>query len=84
MMGHGYGMGSGLGWIGMLLFIALAVVGIIYLLRELDRGRGGGGPSGTSSTRRLDDDAALRILRERYARGEIDREEFEERKRGLE
>ncbi len=81
MIGHGYGMGSGLGWIGMLLFIALVVVGIIYLLRELDRGRGGGG---TSLKGRPDDDAALRVLRERYARGEIDREEFEDRKRGLE
>ena len=81
MMRYGYGMGSGLGWIGMLLFIALLVVGIVYLVRELDGGRGRGG---VSLKRRPDDDGALRVLRERYARGEIDREEFEERKRGLE
>ena len=81
MMGHGYGMGSGFGWIGMILFIALVVIGIIFLLRELDSGRGRGG---TSFRARLEDDTALRVLRERYARGEIDREEFEDRKRGLE
>lgn len=81
MMGYGYGMGSGFGWIGMILFIALVVVGIVFLLRELDGGRGRGG---TLLRGRPDDDAALRVLRERYARGEIDREEFEDRKRDLE
>jgi len=35
------------------------------------------------SLSRRQDDAALRTLRERYARGEIDREEYEERRRVL-
>ncbi len=50
------------------LVIAGLVVGVRWLLRE-------GKPSRP--------DTALEILRERYARGEISREEFEARKRDL-
>lgn len=58
----------------MLLFwgvvIAAIVVGIRWLVHQ-------------GSGRGLRADAALDILRERYARGEIDREEFLARKRDL-
>jgi len=40
--------------------------------------------NGGSGDRRSDPDRALRILEERFARGEIDRAEFEERKAALE
>lgn len=63
----GFGMG-----LGMLLFFALIVVGIVLLLRPA-----------ASETRR-EHDRALEILNERFARGEIDREEYEERRRVLE
>jgi len=74
----GWGMG-GLGWLGMLLFWALVVLGIIYLVRALLAGQQGGDASRPKS----DTDKALDILRERYAKGEIEQEEFEQRKRGL-
>ena len=89
MMGYGYGM-SGFGWIGSLLFIALLVLGIVYLVRALEPGRGRAqrddgyarGP-GASDRGAPHGDAALQILRERYARGEIDRDEFEQRRMDL-
>lgn len=66
------GMGFGMG-LGMLLFwgllIALAVVAI--------RATMGSGKSARQAR------SALDILEERYARGEIGREEFEQKKRDL-
>jgi putative membrane protein len=59
--------------LGMLLFLALIVVGIVLLLR----------PAVGSEPRR-ERNRALEILDERFARGEIDREEYEERRRVLE
>jgi putative membrane protein len=56
--------------------IVLIVLGIRWLLRNTDGGpRGGPGRPG--------EDLALAALRERFARGEIDATEFEERKRIL-
>jgi putative membrane protein len=51
------------------IVITAVVIGIRWLLRQ-------GRPGEVS-------DAALDILRQRYARGEIDREEFEARRRDL-
>lgn len=82
---HGPGMMLGGGWGGwfmgplmMLLFIALAVVLILILVRWLgSHGTGIGGSEGSGRS------AAIDILKERFARGEIDQEEFERRKRVL-
>ena len=74
MGGYGWGGGWGFGMIGMLLWWLLIILGIVLLAKWLF----GGGPGGGRSQNR-----ALEILRERYARGEIDRKEFEERKRDL-
>ena len=67
-----WGMGGvmGLGWI----LILVVIVAVVWLLV---RGPLGGG---AASDRR----SALDILKERYARGEIGREEFEQKKRDLE
>jgi putative membrane protein len=77
------------GWhmMGMwLLWLAIAVVVILLIgwLIQMARAPGGGaasGPGAGSGERRLD--SAEEILRERYARGEIDREEFDARLRDL-
>jgi putative membrane protein len=58
--------------IGIIVLIALA---IRWLIRNSQNDRYQPGATG--------DDGALAVLRERYARGEIDAAEFEERKRTL-
>ena len=58
--------------IGIIVLIALA---IRWLIRSSRNDRYQPGAAG--------DDSALAVLRERYARGEIDAAEFEERKRTL-
>ena len=72
MWGGGFGMFFG--FIFTLLILAVLIIGIVWALRYL----GIGSSIGTNS--RGD---ALDILRERYARGEIDSKEFEERRRAL-
>jgi len=77
MMGWGYGMG----WLGpavMILFLVTMILLIVFLARGL-----------SSSSRHtihgaMQEDSALEILRKRYARGEINKEEFEEKKKSLE
>ncbi|MDO8717855.1 MAG: SHOCT domain-containing protein [Polaromonas sp.] len=78
MMTWGYGWGRDGGWFGWmhLLWWAFIVLAIVALVRLSF----GWGPRGF---RRPEEDRALAILRERFARGEIDKAEFEERKRDL-
>ncbi len=76
MMGWGYGMG----WFGMILmalFWIAVIVGIIFLIRWIVVSTGGKGHAVTS------EDSPLEILKRRYARGEINKEEFEQKKRDL-
>lgn len=75
MGGYGWSGGWGFGMIGMVLWWLLIVLGIVLLVKWLV----GGGPGGV----RAAGDRALEILKERYARGEIDKKEFEEKKRDL-
>lgn len=87
--GSGYGIAPVFGWILGVLFLAVLVLAVVYLVRELGDGRrrAAGGPrphpEAPPAGPAGGDDPALRILRERYARGEIDRDEFEQRKRDL-
>ncbi len=75
MWGHMGDYGWGCMGFGMLLFWGLLIAGIVMLLR-FSRGAGHCG-------KRERANSALDILKERYARGEIEREEFEQKKRDL-
>lgn len=63
-------------WIGMLVFWAVVGIAIVALLLRITRSHS---PDGREREK-----SALDILKERYARGEIGREEFQEKKRDLE
>ena len=74
--GWRWGLGMALGWIGMVAFWAVIVVGAIVLVRWLGSGmRSTEGPSAR--------DEPLEILRRRYAAGEIDDATYERMKREL-
>ncbi len=77
MWGHWGDYGSGWGGmgLGMLLIWGLVIAAIVVLVR--------GGWRSDVGVGRGADKNALEILKERYARGEIGREEFEQKKRDL-
>lgn len=70
-----YGVPSMMGYIGggimTLLFWIAIIAFIVWVVKEM-RGK-----------HMRSDDNALSILKERYAKGEIDRKEFEEKKKDL-
>ncbi len=70
----GFG-GGGMG-IGMLLFWGLIIAGIVVLVRGFGGGSGAGEP-------RLRERTPLEILGQRYAKGEIDKGEFDQKRRDL-
>jgi putative membrane protein len=53
----------------------LVIVGVVWLVKSFVAGNGGASGKGKS---------ALDVLKERYARGEIDQQEFEQKRRDLE
>ena len=69
---HWPGMGPGWGGLVMLLIWLAAVAGAVVLARWLLR-RGSAPP----------DDSALALLNERYARGEIGRDEYLQKRQDL-
>lgn len=76
MMGGGWIMML-LGFVLFVLVVAALVAGVVYLARGRNSARGS--PTGQAPG----DDSARRSLDERYARGEIDTDEYEERRRHL-
>ena len=76
MMGYGFD-GGALGWIwmlgGLLLMVGLVVL-IVWAVGAVSRG---------AASREPERPTALDILRERYARGEISQQEFEQAKKTL-
>jgi putative membrane protein len=75
--GLGYGGFGGFGMgIGMLLFWGLIIAAIFLLVRGFSAKSGSNHPLPREKT-------ALDILGERYARGEIGKAEFEEKRRDL-
>lgn len=78
MMGGigGLGYGGGTMGIGMLLFWGLVVVAVVLLARVISRAGAANGSGEPAS-------AAIEILRARYAKGEIGKREFDEKRREL-
>jgi putative membrane protein len=76
MMGWGYGMG----WVGMIfmaVFGIAVILGIIFLARGLMK------PTERGGIQARAEDSALEILKRRYAKGEIEKAEFVEKKNDL-
>jgi putative membrane protein len=82
----GWGMGPGMmgnwgmGWFGMIfmmIFWVLLIVGLVFLVKWLIQASSSGKAAQRTGHR------AVEILKERYARGEIDKAEFESMKRDL-
>jgi len=75
------------GWYGwlmgplmMIVFLAVTVAIVVLIVRWLS----GGDRDAADAPRRRAGPTPLEILEERFARGEIDKDEFEERRRVLE
>ena len=73
--------GWGMGWFGMIfmiIFWGLIIVGLVLLIRWLIQNTSGKGQTGVRTGSN-----AIDILRERYAKGEISRDEFESMKKDI-
>ena len=72
---YGWGAGNMMGWFGggivMIVFWAIFIALIVWVVREI------GDKNSRSSSNALD------ILKERYAKGEISKEEFESKKKDI-
>ena len=74
MMNFGFGPFGGFGWIFMILWWVLIIAGIVALIKWL---------MAQSRSSYDYEKSPFEILKERYAKGEIDKKEFEERKKDL-
>jgi len=66
-----YGCGMEAGWLFMIIFWALVILGIIYLLKLV------------IGAEKQKGETSLEVLKKRYARGEITKDEFEEKKKDI-
>ncbi|MDP2838322.1 MAG: SHOCT domain-containing protein [Candidatus Moranbacteria bacterium] len=73
--GGGYGYMGGFGFFFMLLFWGLVIWALITLVKAISEKR--------QSPSEIKEDEAMKVLRERYAKGEITKEQFEQTKKDL-
>jgi putative membrane protein len=73
----GWGPGGMMDWFGgglmMIVFWILLIAFIVWIVREV----------GGKNTHSRPESNALEILKERYAKGEIDKKEFEDKKKDI-
>lgn len=74
MMNFGFSPLGGFGWIFMILWWVLIIAGVVALIKWL---------MAQSRDTHNHEKSPLEILKERYAKGEIDRKEFEDKKKDL-
>ena len=74
MMNFGFTPFGGFGFIFMILWWVLIIAGIVALIKWL---------TSQSHGNHRNKKSALEILQERYAKGEINKQEFEEKKKDL-
>jgi len=82
MGGAGFGM-FGLGALIMIAFWVLVIGGVVWLVVTLVRGGQGQATPPVQAVGAAQNQTPLDILKARYARGEITKEQFEEMKRDL-
>lgn len=70
---YDWGMGAGLGWLVMVIFWILIVLGVVYFIKLVIGG----------AKRKEKEDTPLDILKKRYVQGEITKDEFEEKKKDI-
>jgi putative membrane protein len=76
-MMHGFGFGIG-GFLGMVLIWILLIAGAVWLIKQIFSGAAN--QQGSNPGR---EEKAIDILNKRYARGELDRKEYEKMKGDL-
>ena len=67
--GGDFGMGFGGGWIFMILFWVLIILGVVYLVKII---------LGGASREEKKSESAQEVLKKRFAKGEMNKEEFED------
>ncbi len=68
-----YGWGMGFGWIFMILFWILVILGIVFLVRLVLE----------AQKNKQSPESPIDILKKRYAKGEITKEEFQNMKNDI-
>lgn len=70
---YDHGGSDGFAWVSMLLMMTLLFLGVVLVVHHLNRTAHGANK----------EDAALEILKNRYAKGEIEKKEFDEKRKDL-
>lgn len=71
---------DGFGWLFMFIMMALLFLGVVAVVKYITHNGGAASRQGTTHSSA---NSALTILEERYAKGDIDKSEFNEKRKDL-